>query len=220
MLFSSMNEANLIKLQTNRLIDGMKKLNLPIDSAPIIINYLLLLQKWNKAYNLTAIDDLSEMVTHHALDALAVIGYFHGTRIIDVGTGGGIPGFILAIMYPEKQLVLLDSVGKKARFMRQVVRELSLKNVTVVHERVENYFPEQKFDVVTSRAFAELGQFLQLTAHLGCKGCQYLAMKGPKEELLGADVNFKQIAVWEISVPYLPVIRKLYQFENINENRP
>ena len=220
MLFSSMNEANLIKLQTNRLIDGMKQLNLPVDNAPVIINYLLLLQKWNKAYNLTAIDDLNEMVTHHALDALAVIRYYQGNRIIDVGTGGGIPGFILAIMYPEKNLVLLDSVGKKARFMRQVVRELSLTNVAVVHERVENYFPEQKFDVVTSRAFAELGQFFQLTAQLGCKGCQYLAMKGPKEELLGADVNFKQIAVWEISVPYLPVIRKLYQFENINENRP
>ena len=98
MLFSSMNEANLIKLQTNRLIDGMKQLNLPVDNAPVIINYLLLLQKWNKAYNLTAIDDLNEMVTHHALDALAVIRYYQGNRIIDVGTGGGIPGFILAIM--------------------------------------------------------------------------------------------------------------------------
>ena len=219
MLFSSMNEANLIKLQTNRLIDGMKQLNLPVDNAPVIINYLLLLQKWNKAYNLTAIDDLSEMVTHHALDALAVIRYYQGNRIIDVGTGGGIPGFILAIMYPEKNLVLLDSVGKKARFMRQVVRELSLTNVAVVHERVENYFPEQKFDVVTSRAFAELGQFLQLTAHLGNEGCQYLAMKGPKAELLGAEIPFKLIAVREISVPYLPVIRKLYHFENIHENK-
>lgn len=219
MLFSSMNEANLIKLQTNRLIDGMKQLNLPVDNAPVIINYLLLLQKWNKAYNLTAIDDLNEMVTHHALDALAVIRYYQGNRIIDVGTGGGIPGFILAIMYPEKNLVLLDSVGKKARFMRQVVRELSLTNVAVVHERVENYFPEQKFDVVTSRAFAELGQFLQLTAHLGNEGCQYLAMKGPKAELLGAEIPFKLIAVREISVPYLPVIRKLYHFENIHENK-
>ena len=219
MILSSMNEANLIKLQTNRLIDGMKQLNLPVDNAPVIINYLLLLQKWNKAYNLTAIDDLNEMVTHHALDALAVIRYYQGNRIIDVGTGGGIPGFILAIMYPEKNLVLLDSVGKKARFMRQVVRELSLTNVAVVHERVENYFPEQKFDVVTSRAFAELGQFLQLTAHLGCKGCQYLAMKGPKAELLGAEIPFKLIAVREISVPYLPVIRKLYHFENIHENK-
>ena len=91
--------------------------------------------------------------------------------------------------------------------------------MAVVHERVENYFPEQKFDVVTSRAFAELGQFLQLTAHLGNEGCQYLAMKGPKAELLGAEIPFKQIAVREISVPYLPVIRKLYHFENIHENK-
>lgn len=213
MIFSSMNEANLIKLQTNRLISGMQQLDLPIERATVLMDYLLLLQKWNKAYNLTAIDDLESMVTHHALDALAVIKYYTGQSIIDVGTGGGIPGFILAIMYPDKDLVLLDAVGKKARFMRQVKRELGLENVAVVHERVENYFPEEKFDVVTSRAFAELSLFLKLTAHLvKPEGC-FLAMKGPKEEALDKELPFRQSALWEIDVPYLSGVRKLYQFE-------
>ncbi len=213
-----MNEANLIKLQTNRLISGMEQLALPSEKASVIIAYLLLLQKWNKAYNMTSIDELGQMVTHHALDALAVAKHFKGQRIIDVGTGGGIPGFILAIIFPEKTLVLLDAVGKKARFMRQVKRELVLENVEIVHQRVENYFPDEKFDVVTSRAFSELSQFLQLTAHLGGDNCQYLAMKGPKVELLKSGMPFKQTALWEIKVPYLEVERKLYQFEKTHEN--
>lgn len=207
-----MNEANLIKLQTNKLIEGMHKLHLPVDQAPVIMAYLQLLQKWNKTYNLTAIARLDQMVTHHALDALAVIKYFKGRRVIDVGTGGGIPGFVLAIMYPEMQLVLLDAVGKKARFMRQVKRELSLQNVEVVHARVENYFPDEKFDVVTSRAFSETNQFLTMTAHLGHENCQFLAMKGPKPEPLAADLPFKQTAMWEIHVPFMTEQRKLYQF--------
>ncbi len=218
MILSPMNEANLIKLQTNRLISGMDQLELSQENASVIMKYLLLLQKWNKAYNMTSIDQLPQMVTHHALDALAVIKYFAGNRIIDVGTGGGIPGFILAIMFPAKQLVLLDAVGKKARFMRQVVRELKLENVEIIHARVENYFPDEKFDVVTSRAFSEMSQFLQLTAHLGTDKCRFLAMKGPKIEPLRSGLPFKQTALWEIKVPYLDVERKLYQFEMTHEN--
>ncbi len=208
-----MNEANLIKLQTNKLIEGMAQLKLPVDRAPQIMAYLQLLQKWNKTYNLTAIDQLAEMVTHHALDALAVLPYYTGQRIIDVGTGGGIPGFIIAIMCPEKSVTLLDAVGKKARFMRQVKRSLDLPQVSVIHERVENYFPDEKFDVVTSRAFAELSQFLTLTAHLAKPGAEFLAMKGPREEPVGADLGFRQTAVWDIRVPFLAEQRKLYQFK-------
>ncbi len=210
-----MNEANLIKLQTKKLIEGMHMLDFPKTAAPIIISYLQLLQKWNKTYNLTAIDHWEQMITHHALDALAVVKYFTGQRVIDVGTGGGVPGFILAIMDPEKQLVLLDAVGKKARFMRQVKRELSLSNVEIVHARVENYFPDEKFDVVTSRAFSETNQFLTMTAHLVQDHGQFLAMKGPKPEPLADDMPFKQTAVWDIQVPFLPEQRKLYQFVKI-----
>ena len=213
MIFSPMNEANLIKLQTNKLIDGMAQLGLPTEQAAAIMAYLQLLQKWNKTYNLTAIDQLADMVTHHALDALAVLPWYTGQRIIDVGTGGGIPGFIIAIMCPDKSVTLLDAVGKKARFMRQVKRSLDLPNTEVVHARVENYFPDEKFDVVTSRAFAELSQFLRLTAHLGAEHAQYLAMKGPRHEPLDEGLGFAQVVVRDIQVPFLDEQRKLYQFK-------
>ena len=213
-----MNEAKLIKLHINQLIDGMHSLNLPPNQAPVIMEYLQLLQKWNKTYNLTAIDEWSDMVTHHALDALAVIKHFKGQRVIDVGTGGGIPGVLVTIMCPEKQVVLLDAVGKKARFLRQVKRDLNLQNMEVVHDRVENYFPEEKFDVVTSRAFSELNQFLKLTTHLGTVHGQYLAMKGPKAETLDSNLPFKQVAVWDIEVPFMSETRKLYELEKIHEN--
>ncbi|MCX7552462.1 16S rRNA (guanine(527)-N(7))-methyltransferase RsmG [Marinicella sp. S1101] len=208
-----MNEAKLIKLQTNKLIAGMEMLALDVDKAPTIMSYLQLLQKWNKAYNLTAIKQLDEMVTHHALDALAVIKYFTGQRVVDVGTGGGIPGFLLAIMCPEKSVTLLDAVGKKARFMRQVKRELTLSNAEVVHSRVENYFPEEKFDVVTSRAFSEMGQFLSISSHLVTNDGIFLAMKGPRPEPLHADLPFEQNACWDIDVPFLAEQRKLYRFK-------
>lgn len=210
-----MNEINLIKLQTKKLVDGMHQLGLEANRADLIMAYLQLLQKWNKTYNLTAIDQLDQMVTHHALDALAVVTYFKGNRVIDVGTGGGIPGFLIAIMCPEKHVVLLDAVGKKARFMRQVKRALSLHNTEIIHSRVENYFPDEKFDVVTSRAFSELSQFLSLTAHLGYDDAQYLAMKGPKAEQLDPKLAFKQTASWDIEVPFLSVARKLYQFNPV-----
>ncbi len=207
-----MNEINLIKLQTNKLISGMQQLDMATENVPVIMAYLQLLQKWNKTYNLTAIDQIDQMVTHHALDALAVIPHIEGKRVIDVGTGAGIPGFLIAIMSPEKQVVLLDAVGKKARFMRQVKRELCLQNTEIVHSRVENYFPDKKFDVVISRAFSELNEFLSLTAHLGYDDCQFLAMKGPKVEQLDSQLAFKQTACWDIAVPFLSVARKLYQF--------
>jgi 16S rRNA (guanine527-N7)-methyltransferase len=208
-----MNEAKLIKLQTNKLISGMEQLGLSGERAPQIMAYLQMLQKWNKTYNLTAIDQLDEMVTHHALDALAVLPYFTGERVIDVGTGGGIPGMIIAIMHPEKKVSLLDAVGKKARFMRQVKRSLSLEGVEVIHQRVEKYIPDEKFDVVTSRAFAALSQFLRLTAHLGKPDADYLAMKGPRDEPLDEDLPFIRTAVRDIEVPFLTGQRKLYQFK-------
>ena len=214
-----MNEANLIKLQTKKLISGMQQLNMAADKAVLIMSYLQLLQKWNKTYNLTAIDQMDQMITHHALDALAVVSYFKGSRVIDVGTGGGIPVFLIAIMCPDKHVVLLDAVGKKARFMRQVKRELQLENVQVEHVRVENYIPDEKFDVVTSRAFSELSQFLSLTAHLGHKDSQYLAMKGPKAEEIDLQLAFQQTDCWDIEVPFLKEARKLYQFKPVVVNK-
>ncbi len=180
-----------------------------------IWQYLLLLHKWNKAYNLTAIRHLDDMVVHHALDGLSVHGFINSSdqSLIDVGTGGGIPGILLAIVRQDLSVTLLDAVGKKTRFLRQVKRELGLKNVTVVHDRVENYSPDDFFDVVISRAFSEVNQFLQWTHHLGGNQTRFLAMKGPRDEPLAQNSVFELIAEDDLTVPQLNEQRKLYQYQ-------
>lgn len=119
------------------------------------VQYVYLLNKWNKAYNLTAVRDPEEMLVKHILDSLAVGKFLEGDRFIDVGTGPGLPGIPLAIMFPEKHFVLLDSLGKRIQFLRTVLRELGLTNVTLVLGRVEDYYDEEGFDGVLSRAFGK-----------------------------------------------------------------
>lgn len=150
-----------------------------------LLNYLFLLNKWNLAYNLTAVRDLESMVSKHILDSLAILPWVKGNRILDVGTGAGLPGIPLAIAKPETQFVLLDSNGKKVRFLNEVKRQLNLKNLEVVQFRVENYHPDQGFDTVISRAFSSLEQMIHWTQHLIAKEGIWLAMKGryPDTEL-------------------------------------
>jgi 16S rRNA (guanine527-N7)-methyltransferase len=150
-----------------------------------LMHYLYLLEKWNKAYNLTAIRSLDQMVPRHLLDSLAISPWLQGERILDVGTGPGLPGIPLALTNPDRQFVLLDSNGKKIRFLREVKRVLQLGNVEIEQTRVENYHPEQGFDTVMSRAFSELTQMVSWTAHLIVDKGRWLAMKGryPETEL-------------------------------------
>ncbi|MGL5742292.1 MAG: 16S rRNA (guanine(527)-N(7))-methyltransferase RsmG [Legionella sp.] len=150
-----------------------------------LADYLFLLHKWNIAYNLTAVRDLESMVSKHLLDSLAILPWLKGDRIIDVGTGPGLPGLPLAIAKPELNFVLLDANGKKTRFLNEVKRQLNLKNVEIVQFRVENYLPAQGFDTVLSRAFSSLTQMIQWTQHLIANGGILLAMKGryPDAEL-------------------------------------
>ena len=147
--------------------------------------YLFLLNKWNLAYNLTAVRDLESMVSKHILDSLAILPWIKGNKILDVGTGAGLPGIPLAIAKPEIQFTLLDSNGKKVRFLNEVKRQLNLKNLEIVQFRVENYHPDQGFDTVISRAFSSLEQMLHWTQHLIAKEGIWLAMKGryPDTEL-------------------------------------
>ena len=210
-----MNETNLEKLQQNLLLPGLAELGLASSFVPAVWQYLQLLSKWNKAYNLTAIRDLESMVVQHALDGLSVHGYvkLSDKRLIDVGTGGGVPGVLLAIVRPDLDVCLLDAVGKKARFLRQVKREMRLDNVTVIHDRVENYSPCEKFDVVISRAFSEVNQFLSWTRHLGDKQSRFLAMKGPRVEALKVDSGFEMVQSDELLVPFLKEQRMLYQYK-------
>lgn len=144
-----------------------------------LIGYVEMLDKWNKAYNLTSVRDPKEMLVKHIMDSIIVSTHLQGERYIDVGTGPGLPGVPLAIMSPEKNFVLLDSLGKRIRFIKQVLHELKIENVTPIQSRVEEYQPEDKFDGVLSRAFASMTDMVEWCHHLPkAETGHFLALKG------------------------------------------
>ncbi|MEA1988307.1 MAG: 16S rRNA (guanine(527)-N(7))-methyltransferase RsmG [Pseudomonadota bacterium] len=195
------------------LIDGLETLQIELADEQIdkLMAYLTLLQKWNKVYNLTAIRDPEEMLIKHLLDSLAVVPHIKENRIIDVGTGGGVPGIPLAICFPEKQIDLLDSNSKKTRFLIQAKAELGLINTQVIHSRVEEYKPEPLYDAVISRAFASIQDMLDWTHHLLPVGGIWWAMKAQKEfeDLTKLPGLVKVEDVIELHVPKLEAERML-----------
>ncbi|QQE88808.1 16S rRNA (guanine(527)-N(7))-methyltransferase RsmG [Azotobacter chroococcum] len=170
-----------------------------------LLAYLALLIKWNKAYNLTAVRDPDEMVSRHLLDSLSVVSQVAeaGDNWLDVGSGGGMPGVPLAILFPGRRFTLLDSNGKKTRFLTQVKLELQLQNLEVVHSRVEAFMPAQPFSGICSRAFSSLADFANWTRHLGDGETRWLAMKGvqPDEELQALPDDFRLERTYELKVP-------------------
>ncbi|NPA71912.1 MAG: 16S rRNA (guanine(527)-N(7))-methyltransferase RsmG, partial [Gammaproteobacteria bacterium] len=192
---------------------GLASLNIEVSTVQVdqLLQYLALLEKWNKVYNLTAIRDPQEMLVKHLLDSLAVVPHIEGERMIDVGTGGGLPGIPMAICFPNKQIDLLDSNSKKTRFLIQAKAELGLKNTAVIHDRVEKYQPTEKYDAVISRAFASMADMLHWTAHLLNDKGAWWAMKATKEfedlSQLPGLVNSPEII--ELTVPGLNADRML-----------
>lgn len=174
------------------LCSGLKHLDI-LTPPDAFMSYLLLLQKWNKAYNLTAIRDLDSMVTRHILDSLTIKTWVTGRRILDVGSGAGLPGIPLALTMPDTHFILADSNGKKTRFMQEAKRVLQLHNVEVIHTRIEDYHPEAGFDTILTRAFSDLSKMLSLTQHLLNPTGQWLAMKGlyPDEELRQIEYSYQ-----------------------------
>ncbi|WP_311968332.1 16S rRNA (guanine(527)-N(7))-methyltransferase RsmG [Pseudomonas baltica] len=169
-----------------------------------LLGYLALLIKWNKAYNLTAVRNLDEMVSRHLLDSLSILPHIGDSPSwLDVGSGGGMPGIPLAIMFPEKQVTTLDSNGKKTRFQTQVKLELKLDNLQVVHSRAENFQPAQPFAGIVSRAFSSLEDFANWTRHLGDGQTRWLAMKGlhPADELVALPADFHLDSENALAVP-------------------
>lgn len=203
------------------LHQGLIKMNLSLDRhlEAQLIRYIELIGQWNRVFNLTAIRDLDTMVTRHLLDSLTIVPYIKGRTVLDVGTGAGLPGIPLAIVMPDHHFVLLDSNQKKTRFLQQTCYQMRLKNVRVVHERVEDYQPEQLFDVVVSRAFSTLREFLSMSEHLVKPGAQFLAMKGvyPLTELQEIASPFKIINTHPLTVPNLDAERHVVDVAYVPE---
>ena len=191
---------------------GAAKLGLELDedTQTQLLAYVELLFKWNKVYNLTAIRDKSEMVSHHLLDSLAVVPHLWSGRWLDVGSGGGMPGLVLAIVKPDWRFTLLDSNTKKTSFVQQAVIDLGLKNVSVHSGRVEDWRPDYRFDGIISRAFAELGDFLAVSRHLIAPNGRWAAMKGqPELELAGVTKGFEIENIVSLKVPGIEAARSL-----------
>ena len=191
-------------------------LDLPADTAERLLAFGHLLIKWNKVYNLTAIRDEAQVVTHHLLDSLSVLPQLAGiTRLVDVGSGGGLPGVVLAICRPELQVDSVETVQKKATFQNQARIELKLANFRAHHARIENwqpaYFAEQPVDGIVSRAFADLADFVNLTAHLAGPETRILAMKGvyPADEIARIPAGFALERSTPLTVPGLDAERHL-----------
>jgi len=196
-----------------RLAQGVKELRVPLPARAQerLLQYLTLLQKWNRVYNLTAVREADKMVSQHLLDCLAVAPHVGRATLLDVGSGAGLPGIPLALALPGSRVTLIDSNHKKAAFLRQAVTELRLDNAEVTCDRVENWNSAARFEVVISRAFSDLGEFVTLAGrHVAAGGC-LAAMKGvhPYEEIAQLPQGWQVRAVSPLAIPGLRAQRHL-----------
>lgn len=196
-----------------KLAQGIAELGLDVaaDTERKLLDYVALIAKWNRVHNLTAVRDDAKVVSAHLLDCLAAVPSLEANTVLDVGSGAGLPGVPLALMWPHARVTLLDSSHKKAAFLRQTVIELGLKNADVICERVEAWQPPHPYDLVISRAFSDLPEFLRLAGRLCAEKGTVATMKGryPHEELVQLPREFKLRSVVRLKVPGLPAERHL-----------
>ena len=200
-----------------QLAAGLRELGLelPASAQAKALDFLALLQEWNRVYNLTGVRDPHEMVSRHLLDSFVITPFIAGRRVLDVGTGAGLPGIPLALALPGDEFVLLDSSSKKIRFVRHAVAVLGLDNVTAVCERVEQYSPPGGFDTVITRALTTVGRFLGMAGHLCARHGRILIMKGtyPAKELATLPVDYRVAQVEQLRVPGVRGDRHLVHIE-------
>jgi 16S rRNA (guanine527-N7)-methyltransferase len=198
-----------------QLEQGVEALGLELgpDTTSRLLQYLELIRKWNRVYNLTAIKDSEQMLSHHLLDSLSIVPYLRGSRILDIGSGAGLPGIPVALSCPDRHVVMMDASGKKARFVQQAITELVLDNAESVHARAEDYTVSEGFDTVVSRAFSSLADFVQLALPFVRPSGQLLAMKGryPVQELEELPAGIRVVAVHRLEVPLLDSERHLVE---------
>ena len=195
------------------LCEGAELMNISLSDKQIqqLLRYLSLILKWNRIYNLSAIRDPIESVKKHLLDSLSIIHFVQPGLLLDVGSGAGLPGIVIAIMKPETEVFVLDSVGKKCRFMQVVKSELALENLIVVNSRVESFKSKKSFSQITSRAFAEASKTIQLTKHLLEENGRYLLMKG--SNIHEEDVDNFNVKVHSMTVPFVSDKRSLLEIQ-------
>lgn len=192
------------------------KLDLSPEARGKLLAFAALLGKWNRVYNLTAIRSPEQAITHHLLDSLVVLPQLDGVaRLADIGSGGGLPGIPLAIARPALAISSIETVGKKSSFQQQAKIELQLPNFTPLHARVEDVVPDAPLDAVISRAFSDIGDFVQLTRHLLGPGGRFLAMKGvyPRDELASLPADVRLVEALPLTVPGLDAERHLIILE-------
>ena len=195
------------------LCEGAEVMNIPLSDKQIqqLLRYLSLILKWNRIYNLSAIRDPIESVKKHLLDSLSIIHFVQPGLLLDVGSGAGLPGIVIAIMKPETEVFVLDSVGKKCRFMQVVKSELALENLIVVNSRVESFKPKKSFSQIASRAFAEVSKTIQLTQHLLEENGRYLLMKGSNVD--EEDIDNLNVKIHSMTVPFVSDKRSLLEIQ-------
>jgi 16S rRNA (guanine527-N7)-methyltransferase len=204
------------------LDEGIAQLRLGLNAEQHsqLFKYGQLIQKWNRVYNLTAIRNNRELITHHLLDSLAVLPEISfalqatpAPKILDVGAGAGLPGLVLAIAQPNWQIRLIDTVQKKAAFMQQAIASLGLKNALAVHGRIEEHQPEEEYDLICSRAFSSIDNFIGLSQHALAEGGQFAALKGRAEVDSDIPAGWRIEALHPIEVPFLDEARHLFMIK-------